>query len=59
VEVARQTGLGQTVVGTLFVALSTTLPELVVSISATGGPQSTSLSAISSAATSSTSWSLP
>jgi cation:H+ antiporter len=35
VEVARQTGLGQTIVGTLFVALSTTLPELVVSISAT------------------------
>jgi cation:H+ antiporter len=35
VEVARQTGLGQTVVGTLFVAVSTTLPELVVSISAT------------------------
>ncbi|OPY66892.1 MAG: Inner membrane protein YrbG [Syntrophorhabdaceae bacterium PtaU1.Bin034] len=35
VGVARQTGLGQTIVGTLFVALSTTLPELVVSISAT------------------------
>jgi cation:H+ antiporter len=35
VEVANRTGLGQTVVGTLFVALSTTLPELVVSISAT------------------------
>lgn len=35
VKVARQTGLGQAVVGTLFVALSTTLPELVVSISAT------------------------
>lgn len=35
VEVAAQTGLGQTVVGTLFVALATTLPELVVSISAT------------------------
>lgn len=35
VEVAKQTGLGQTIVGTLFVALSTTLPELVVSISAT------------------------
>lgn len=35
VEVARQTGLGQTIVGTLFVAFSTTLPELVVSISAT------------------------
>jgi len=35
VEVARQTGLGQTIVGTLFVALSTTLPELVVSVSAT------------------------
>jgi cation:H+ antiporter len=34
VEVAQRTGLGQTVVGTLFVALSTTLPELVVSISA-------------------------
>jgi cation:H+ antiporter len=35
VEVARQTGLGLTIVGTLFVALSTTLPELVVSVSAT------------------------
>lgn len=35
VEIARHTGLGLTVVGTLFVALSTTLPELVVSISAT------------------------
>ncbi|HSE87348.1 MAG TPA: sodium:calcium antiporter [Candidatus Binatia bacterium] len=33
-EIADRTGLGQTFVGSVFIALSTTLPELVVSISA-------------------------
>jgi cation:H+ antiporter len=33
-EIAQTTGLGQTFVGSVFIALSTTLPELVVSISA-------------------------
>ena len=33
-EIAARTGLGQTFVGSVFIALSTTLPELVVSVSA-------------------------
>jgi cation:H+ antiporter len=33
-EIAVRTGLGQTFVGSVFIALSTTLPELVVSVSA-------------------------
>jgi cation:H+ antiporter len=33
-QLATMTGLGQTFVGTIFIALSTTLPELVVSITA-------------------------
>jgi cation:H+ antiporter len=33
-RIAEQTGLGQTFVGNIFVAISTSLPELVVSISA-------------------------
>jgi cation:H+ antiporter len=33
-ELARQTGLGQAFVGSLFVAITTSLPEIVVSISA-------------------------
>jgi cation:H+ antiporter len=33
-QIATMTGLGQTFVGTIFIALSTTLPELVVSITA-------------------------
>ena len=33
-EIAKKTGLGQTFVGSVLIALSTTLPELVVSISA-------------------------
>ena len=33
-EIARVTGLGQTFVGSLFIAFSTSLPEMVVSISA-------------------------
>jgi cation:H+ antiporter len=33
-EIAARTGLGQTFVGSVFIALSTTLPELVVSFSA-------------------------
>jgi cation:H+ antiporter len=33
-DIAARTGLGQTFVGSVFIALSTTLPELVVSISA-------------------------
>jgi cation:H+ antiporter len=33
-EIAATTGLGQTFVGSIFIALSTTLPELVVSVSA-------------------------
>lgn len=32
--IAKTTGLGQTFVGTIFIAISTTLPELIVSISA-------------------------
>lgn len=34
VGLAEQTGLGQTFVGTLFIAVATTLPEIVVSVSA-------------------------
>lgn len=33
-EIAASTGLGETFVGSVFIALSTTLPELVVSVSA-------------------------
>ncbi|HXG52792.1 MAG TPA: sodium:calcium antiporter [candidate division Zixibacteria bacterium] len=33
-QIAEATGLGQTFVGTVFIAISTTLPELVVSVSA-------------------------
>jgi cation:H+ antiporter len=33
-EIAARTGLGETFVGSVFIALSTTLPELVVSVSA-------------------------
>ena len=33
-EIAARTGLGQTFVGSVFIAVSTTLPELVVSVSA-------------------------
>jgi cation:H+ antiporter len=33
-EIAERTGLGQTFVGSVFIAISTTLPELVVSVSA-------------------------
>jgi cation:H+ antiporter len=33
-EIATSTGLGETFVGSVFIALSTTLPELVVSVSA-------------------------
>jgi cation:H+ antiporter len=33
-EIARQTGLGQSFVGTIFIAASTSLPEIVVSFSA-------------------------
>ena len=33
-ELAQQTGLGQTFVGTLFVAITTSLPEIVVSLAA-------------------------
>jgi cation:H+ antiporter len=34
VELARQTGLGEAVVGSLFIAVATSLPEIVVSVSA-------------------------
>jgi cation:H+ antiporter len=33
-ELARQTGLGQALVGSVFVALATSLPEIVVSLAA-------------------------
>jgi cation:H+ antiporter len=33
-EVARQTGLGQAFVGSLFIAVTTSLPEIVVSLAA-------------------------
>ena len=33
-ELARQTGLGEAFVGSLFVAVTTSLPEIVVSLSA-------------------------
>jgi cation:H+ antiporter len=33
-EVARQTGLGQAFVGSLFIAVTTSLPEIVVSLTA-------------------------
>ena len=33
-DLARQTGLGEAFVGTLFIAISTSLPEIVVSLAA-------------------------